>query len=439
MLESLQTGVLEMVAPAVAFLGGFNFEPFGKGVIPMSAGEQSMLDECRDDLIAFARKLVSIPRLTGEEKKVAEAICAEMGRLGFDEAGTDGTGNVIGVIRGSGGGEHIMYNCHMDHVSPGDPQVWEFPPYEAAINDGYLHGRGASDTKGAIAVQIYAVAAIKRYNIPHRGDILVTMVVEEEPGDMWGVIRMFSELPSGIRERTGLLVLGEATGLDVYLGHRGKVEVELEVRGKIAHSGTPRRGENAVYPMKPVIGEIERLGGELPKDDFLSDSSLAITNISCSPGWLSTIPDRCCITVDRRFLPREDSDSIMREMEGVPRRSGLEPGKNAEVKFKKYAHTSYTGVSETLPLYKTAFLTNRDEPHVAKTVGALRGVGQNPIFKCWSFGTDGAWVATRYGIPTIGYSPCEEQYAHTPRDRVSLELMEKSFAGYMGISRAISG
>ncbi|MDR2800617.1 MAG: YgeY family selenium metabolism-linked hydrolase [Desulfovibrio sp.] len=399
---------------------------------------RQVLDACHDGMIRFARKLVSLPSVTGEEALVAQAITGEMRQLGYDGVTVDSVGNVLGVIRGSGGGEHILYNCHMDQVDPGNLEAWEYPPFEAVTANGCIHGRGASDTKGAIAPQIYAAAAVKQAGIAHRGDILISCVVEEEPGDMWGMRRQYDEVLAEYPGRIGLLVLGEATGLDIYLGHRGKVEILLGVSGRVAHSSAPWRGINAVYKMQPVIRAIEELNEHLPEHDFLARSSIAVTNITCSPGWLSTVPDRCVIRLDRRFLPHENSDSILVELEGILRAGGLTPGEDAEVVFDRYAHTSYTGVKEALPLYKPAFLTPRDEPHVTAAVKALNAAGQRPNFRSWDFGTDGAWLATEHNIPTIGYAPTEERYAHTPLDRVSMAMMRQSLNGYAAISLALT-
>ncbi|MDR2056349.1 MAG: YgeY family selenium metabolism-linked hydrolase [Desulfovibrio sp.] len=397
------------------------------------------LDACHDGMIRFARKLITLPSVTGEEALVARAITDEMRQLGYDGVTVDSVGNVLGVIRGGGGGEHILYNCHMDQVDPGNLEAWEYPPFEAVTADGYIHGRGASDTKGAIAPQIYAAAAVKQAGTPHKGDILVSCVVDEEPGDMWGMRRQYDEVLAKYPGRIGLLVLGEATGLNIYLGHRGKVEILLGVSGRVAHSSAPWRGSNAVYKMQPVIRAIEELNERLPGHDFLTRSSIALTNITCSPGWLSTVPDRCVIRVDRRFLPHENGDSILAELEGILRACGLTPGRDAEIAFDSYAHTSYTGVKEALPLYKPAFLTPKDEPHVAAALKALNGIGQQPDFRSWDFGTDGAWLATECNIPAIGYAPTEEQYAHTPLDRVSMAMMRQSLHGYAAISLALTG
>ena len=388
-----------------------------------------VLERSWGDMAAFARKLITLPSVTGEEGAVAEAILGEMRKLGYDQAFLDGAGNVVGIIRGAGGGEHVLFNCHMDQVSPGNLEAWEYPPFDGIVRDGWIHGRGASDTKGAIAVQVYSAASLKRAGVKHRGDIIVTAVVEEEPGDMWGMRKLADGFISKYPGKIGMLILGEATGLDVYLGHRGKVEIDIRTVGKVAHSSAPWRGINAVYRMRPVIEALEKLGEKLPEHPFLRRSSVAVTNITCSPGWLSTVPDLCTIRIDRRFLPHENRETILAELEEILRNCGISAGKDGFVEIQKYEHSGYTGLKESMELYKPAFLTAEDDPHVQAVVEALKGIGQNPGFGCWDFGTDGAWIATELGIPVIGYSPCEEEYAHTPKDRVSVELMKKAALG----------
>jgi putative selenium metabolism hydrolase len=296
---------------------------------------RAALADMWDDMVGFAQRLVQTPSITGEEGKLAALICDEMQKLGYDRVFRDSTGNVIGVISGTGGGQHVLYNFHMDHVSPGNLDAWEYPPYDGVIADGYLHGRGASDVKGAMAVQVYAAACMKRVGIPHRGDIIVTGVVDEEPGDMWGMRRMAQEVLANYPGKIGLVVLAEATGLDIYLGHRGRLEIELDTFGKIGHSSSPWRGVNAVYEMRKVISAIEELDSRLPQHDFLGKSTICITNIKCSPGWGSIIPDKCTIFLDRRFLPSEDRNSILKELESISAGGGLY--KKAEFRIRPLA------------------------------------------------------------------------------------------------------
>lgn len=400
---------------------------------------KKILDENYSDMIVFTQKLIKAPSVTGKEGQVAGIIVAEMKKLGYDKIFQDEAGNVVGVIAGTGSGEHVLYNCHMDQVDSGNPDAWEFAPFEGIISDGWIHGRGASDTKGAIAAQVYAAAAVKKAGLSHKGDIIITAVVEEEPGDMWGMRKLADGVLKGYPGKIGIVVLGEATGLNVYLGHRGKVEIDVKVLGKVAHSSAPWRGVNAVYKMRPVIEAIEKLGEKLPEHSFLRRSSISLTNITCSPGWLSTVPDVCTIRLDRRFLPEENKETILRELKEILGAAGLKTGLDSFVEIQKYNHSSFTGLQESMELYKPAFLTPENEPHVLAIVDALGKIDQKPEFNCWDFGTDGAWTATELQIPTIGYSPCEEEYAHTPKDRVSIDLMKKSAEGYVAISLAVAG
>lgn len=103
--------------------------------------------EVKEDMIDFAQRLIRTPSESGKEGDVAQVILAELKKLDFDEAYVDPIGNVIGIIKGTGDGPNILYNCHMDHVAPGNLDDWEYPPYSAEIADGWLHGRAASDTK----------------------------------------------------------------------------------------------------------------------------------------------------------------------------------------------------------------------------------------------------------------------------------------------------
>ncbi|MHB0885684.1 MAG: M20/M25/M40 family metallo-hydrolase [Bacillota bacterium] len=391
-----------------------------------------LINEAWDDVVDFARRLVRTPSISGQEGEVAGLIQAEMNKLGYDRVFADSTGNVVGVIRGDGHGEHVLFNFHMDHVSPGNLEAWPFPPYEGVIRDGFLHGRGASDVKGAMAAQVYAAALIKKAGLGHGGDIIVTGVVDEEPGDMWGMRRLASEVLAKYPGRIGLVVLGEATSLDIYLGHRGRAEFEISTIGQIGHSSSPWRGVNAVHLMAPVVAAVEEMAGSLPEEAFLGKSSAAVTNITASPGWGSIIPDRSTIWVDRRFLPSEDRVSTIDQFARIL--AARVPEGRATVAVRKLVHRSYTGVEETIELYKPAFLTDRREPHVERVRAALTALGQSPGFGRWDFGTDGALTAVDLGLPTIGYSAGEEVYAHQPTDRVSLDLLRKSVQGNVAVA-----
>ncbi len=98
--------------------------------------------------------------------------------------------------------------------------------------------------------------------------------------------------------------------------------------------------------------------------------------------------------------------------------------------------TSYTGISAECEKYMHAWALGKDNPAVLRCVQALESVGQKPGFCRWDFGTDASYVTGVLGIPTIGYSPMEEHYAHTPKDRCDIEKLIKATAGNAAIAYA---
>ena len=117
-----------------------------------------------DNALAFAQDLIRIPSPSGREGEVAERVRGEMEALGLEDIRVDDVGNVIGRVPGAGTAPSVLLNCHMDVVAEGDHGEWEHPPFAGAVVDGFLHGRGAMDIKGPLALQTYAAAALAGRN-----------------------------------------------------------------------------------------------------------------------------------------------------------------------------------------------------------------------------------------------------------------------------------
>lgn len=391
-------------------------------------------DQMEKDVIAFAQKLIQTPSISGSEKALADLCMDEMNRLGYDEVFRDGAGNIVGIIKGTGEGKNIMYNSHMDHVDPGDLKNWEYDPYGAAIDGGYIHGRAASDVKGGMAAQIYAGAVLKKLG-KLKGDFIYTGVVQEEPAEMFGMKYLCDVTMKEKNINFDLMVSSEATGMNLYIGHRGRVELEVQTFGRTSHGSAPWRGINAVYKMVPLIEGVQKIAEILPEHEFLGKATLAVTIISCSPGRLSIIPDVCTVSLDRRLVPGETVEDAMRPIKAlIEEIKARDPEFKAEIKVRKVRETSYTGYSEEVEKNMDAWMVEKDHAYVKIALEALEGVGQKPGFGKWDFGTDASYVTGRMGIPTIGYSPMEEQYAHTPVDRVKVENIIKAVAGNAAVA-----
>jgi putative selenium metabolism hydrolase len=396
-------------------------------------------ESLRDDIVELASRLIRIPSISGTEGELAEFVAKTLTELDYDEVFTDSIGNVVGIIRGTGDGKSIMYNSHMDHVDPGEESLWEHPPYSGAVADGFIHGRAASDVKCGMAAQIYAGHILKKCGARLKGDFIFMGVVQEEPAEMFGM-RHFCDVTMpewGIG--FDLMVSSEATNLDLFLGHRGRTEMEVITYGRTSHGSAPWRGVNAVYKMMPVLEKVQELAETLPEDPFLGRATCTLTRINCFPGELSITPDKCVVSLDRRLVRNETQEQALSQIQAIlDDLAANDPDFRAEVRVRTVTETSYTGVSGECEKYMNAWALEKDDPLVLACVDALKAVGQNPGFGKWDFGTDASYVTGVKGIPTIGYSPMEEHYAHTPKDRCDIEKLVRGTLGNAAIAYAIS-
>lgn len=394
----------------------------------------------REAIVTFAQELVRTPSPSGDEKALADRLTAKMQELGYDEVFTDAIGNVVGRMRGAGTGPSALFVSHMDDVEAGDRALWQHDPLGGQIADGFLHGLGAADHKGALAAMIYAGALIRKAGVQLRGDYLVAATVHQNTRASIGMRYLVDKTMPERGIHFDLVVLGDPTRLDVFLGHRGRIEIEVVTVGRTSHAGAPWLGANAVYKMMPVIEAIQQLGTTLPSHPFLEKSTLALTDIEAAPGTPNAVPDRCTIALDRRFLPSESSDEVVWQVQSIINR--LAAGESefiGEVRVKQATEVSYTGERQTVGKLMHPFVTDQTHALVKDAVDALEAVGQAPRFGKWTFTTDGGYTSAIKKVITLGYAPGDEKFAQTPFDRVPIDQMIQAAAGYAAISARVSG
>lgn len=360
----------------------------------------------------FLQELVQIPSPSTHEEGVARRVLQEMERLGFPEARTDAIGNVIGRI-GSGRGPKLWLDGHMDTVEVGDPARWLLPPYGGVIQDGVLHGRGACDMKGGLAAMIYGLAAILDAGIELTGDVYIIAVVQEEPCEGLGVRTLIEE--EGIRP--DYVVLGEPSDLQVRVGHRGRLEVEVEVQGRAAHASAPELGDNAIHNAARLIFGLELLAGRLGSDPLLGKGTLAVTEIESEAASRNAVPDCCRFYIDRRLTLGETEGKALAEIRNIVATEEVK----AQVRVTDYAATSYTGYHCQVRNVFPAWAMPDDHALVQATVQSVREtLGYRPRVGRWGFSTDGTYTSGVANIPTVGFGPGEERYAHTVNEQIRL-------------------
>lgn len=382
--------------------------------------------------IEFARDLIRIPGLPGEEGAVAERVRAELEELRFDDVWIDGVGNVIGRIRGRSRSPAVMLNCHLDVVDIGEREGWERDPFGGDVADGFLHGRGAMDIKGPLALQTHAAATFVDSSPP--ADIYVAHTVLEERGG-WG---MESLLATG-EVRPDVVIIGESTNGDVCIGHRGRAEMVIEIGGVAGHASAPERAVNPIALLPTVIPALERFVTDLGEDPLLGRSSAAPTAIETLPRSRNVVPDRVRIILDWRILPEETPESAAGALRAALREAVPDPAPyTLEVRFATERQRTWTGRERERTMFTPGFSMPTDHPVVRAAAASIaRSTSRTPAVRPWTFATDGGHSRGVHGIPTVGFAPGEERFAHTNRERLSLSDAETAFNAYPALIEAV--
>jgi succinyl-diaminopimelate desuccinylase len=380
----------------------------------------------RDELIAFAQKLVCTPSMPGEERDVAALLHDEMVHLNYDEVWVDEVGNVLGRIAGAGG-PSLLFNGHMDHVDAGDPALWSHPPFGGEIHDGELWGRGAADMKGALAAMVHAGGLIASLGAVPPGDLIVSAVVQEEVGGL-GARHLARTLPM---ERA---IVGEASANDLRRGHRGRVELNARFEGRSVHASMPALGINPHDSLARFLVGLQGL--PMAADPDYGPSTVAPTCITSEPQSANVTPALLDLTLDWRNVPGEGSAEIVAKLEGLLARS-LEPGCRGTVRVVTKELVSYTGFRRTYPDTFPSFTTMADHPWLQGCRAVLARIwGREVEVGTWRFATDGGHLAAA-GATVIGFGPGEDTLVHTVEERLSLDQLVESMVGYaaLGLSR----
>ena len=379
--------------------------------------------------IAFAQDLIRIPSPPGGEGAVADRVLQEFEALRFDDVRRDAAGNVIGRVRGTGSGATVLLNAHLDVVAEGDPSEWEHPPFAGIVADGHLHGRGAMDIKGPLALMTHA-AAMTDARLP--GDIIVAHTVFEERGGL-GMKRL---LEAG-EVSPDVVVIGESTHGDICIGHRGRAEVEVVLRGLAGHASAPDRARNALDLLPAVLEAVAAVARDQPSDEVLGPATLVPTDVTATPASRNVIPDQVVVALDWRILPGTTEADLVRTVRtAVADRLGtLADGLSFEVRMAVEEQRTYTGLEQDRGLLTPGFLVSADSPlirAVAAAAGRRDGEGAAAV-RPWTFATDGGWSCGVHGIPTFGFAPGEERFAHTNRERLGIEEARWAFERYPAI------
>jgi putative selenium metabolism hydrolase len=364
-------------------------------------------------------KLVKIKSLSMEEKEVQYELKRQMEEAGFDEVIIDGIGNVIGRI---GNGKKILaIDGHMDTVDVGNIDNWSFDPFSGEVKDGYVHGRGTVDQEGGPAAFVTTGRILKELGFDRDLTIyFVGSVMEEDcDGLCWKYIIEEDKI------KPDFAISTEPTNLNIYRGHRGRMEIHVHFKGLSSHGSAPERGKNAIYMASKAAIEIEKLNERLTYDEFLGRGSVTISEIISGSPSLCAVADYARIHLDRRLTWGETKESAVKEIEEIVK------DMDARVEVLYYDGVAFTGNHYGMEKYYPTWKIPAD--HIAVTTGekAFEDLfGKKALVDKWTFSTNGIALNGMYGVPTIGFGPGNEVLAHAPDEKVPVNDLVVASAFY---------
>ncbi len=383
---------------------------------------QKKVKASREAILTFMREICAIPSMESQLGEVGKRIIAEMQKLGFDEARFDKMGNVVGRI--GQGKKVLVFDSHIDTVGIGDPSVWKWDPFTGKEENGNLYARGAVDEKGSTPGMIYGMAIARDLGWLEGWTAYYFGNMEE-----WcdGIApNTFVEVDPKVKP--DFVVIGEPTKMKVYRGHKGRVELKVTAKGKSAHAASNQLGDNAIYKLLPVIAAIRDLEPKLGDHPFLGHGKITVSDMEVKTPSLNAVPDEATIFIDRRMTFGETKEEAMKQIQA------LIPEKDRDsVKVEElfYDEPSYTGFVFPVDKYFPAWAIDETHPLVQAGQKARQraGLAEEKPGK-WEFSTNGIYWAGKAGIPSIGFGPGDEIYAHSIDEHVPLQEVVKATEFY---------
>jgi putative selenium metabolism hydrolase len=376
-------------------------------------------------------KMIQIPGFSCTEKERVQLLKKMCEEAGMKDVRIDGLGSLLGRV--GNGKKKLVFDAHIDTVGIGDPSQWKTPPHSGLIKDGLVYGRGASDQLGGATSMITAARILTE--LAYQGDYQVwfafTTIEEDCDGLCWKyLIEEEKFVPD-------FVVSTEPTSCRLYRGHRGRMEIQIEIQGVSSHGSAPERGESAAYKAARAALAIEKLNAELKPDEdgFLGKGTIVVSQIKVHGPSQCAVPDQAMLYCDRRLTWGEDDKLAIGQVEKALKGAGVDKFK---VFMPEYAQPAYTGRLYKQELYFPTWKIPQDHFLVRSGVEAFKDLyGSGPVVDKWTFSTNGVAICGRHKIPVIGFGPGDESQAHAPNEINRIDDLEKASAFYASLPYAM--
>jgi succinyl-diaminopimelate desuccinylase len=362
----------------------------------------------KKDLIELTSRLIQIPTENppGDEKRAFIFLKPLLSKMGFCvniHLSPKGRYNIVAEKRWGKGGRRLIFNGHLDVVPAGNPSQWRHPPYQGKLSKGRIYGRGASDMKGGVASFIHAISMIDRAKISlPQGSLVLHLVSDEESHGHQGM----GFLSQSRMIKGDAAIVGEPTNLDLVIAQKGALWFKVSTFGKSAHGSRPQQGVNAIEKMMNLIDRLNSIP-LLKEHPLLGKPTINIGTIEGGTK-VNVVPDRCEIEVDRRLLPDEKKEEVLREI-----KEAIDSVQARDPLFKyQIEEIDYAEPSEIHP----------DEEIVRIGLEAGQEVrGERPRVRGFSGFTDGRFYINQFHIPTLIFGPGGTDQSHTADESVEVD------------------
>ncbi|WP_134704748.1 M20 family metallopeptidase [Ammoniphilus sp. YIM 78166] len=379
--------------------------------------KEQILSKINDqELIQLLQTMIQHKSYSGNEGELSQYLADYMRKMGLEvelQEVEPGRFNVIGFLKGTGGGESVMYNGHIDTNPVG--LGWTVDPLGGVVDDECIYGIGVSNMKASDAAFIAAVRGVIESGIQLKGDVTVGLVI----GELQGGIGTLHLLDSGIR--SDWFINGEPTDLSLMTLHAGAFEITIHVYGVSRHLSKAEEGVNAIEKGTKVIEALRKMrfsGASKPEYAGLNRYNIGVIRGGLGEEYhewrVPQLPDLCSIKVALRYAPSQTPEGMIADVQRMLDQLAAE-----DPEFKAEIEVVKTNMPHMGP-----FEVDRDEPvvetlklaHIAVT-GEEPRIGDVAPYKY--YGTDAAHLQ-RAGIKGIIYG-CGGKYNTMPDERVELK------------------
>ncbi|MBW1699881.1 MAG: ArgE/DapE family deacylase [Deltaproteobacteria bacterium] len=378
-----------------------------------------LIEENKEKIISFCSDIIKISSENppGDTTRLVQFIGRYLHAEGLDYtvyAPQEKMPNIVGLLKGAAAGRRLVFNGHLDTYPCGDASRWKYDPLSGMVADGKIYGRGASDMKGGCTASIMAFTFLSKLTHLFNGEIVLTLVSDEETGGKWGTVWLLDNVP--MVSGDAMLNAEPTSTAQISFAEKGRIFLEVIAKGIGAHGAYVHLGDNAIKKMTRFLSDLEHVvdldisapgdvtrvleeGRQIVDKMKGAGATDVLMGITCNIGkidgglMVNMIPENCRAEVDIR-LPQgvtcrqvlEEIDQILTRHQGISYRviQAMEP-------------------NYTPPDHEICLLLQKNAEFVRKTRVILNsGIG----------GSDAKHFRQR-GIPCALYGPTSYNMAGT--------------------------